>query len=184
LSMKNGDAFAKRFGGESGGDPDFFKITIRKWLNGEQGQDSVDFYLADYRFEDNSLDYIVQEWSYVNLESLGGVDSLEFSLSSSDVGAFGMNTPAFFCIDDIRVGMISSNNEIDKANIDLKITPNPATHFISIDPKYESVLIYNTSGQLIHREEKELNRIDISHLKNGLYYIKTRNGSSQSFLKF
>jgi len=34
LSMRDGDAFAKRFGGETGDDPDFFKVTIKKYLEG------------------------------------------------------------------------------------------------------------------------------------------------------
>jgi len=61
--------------------------------------DSVNFYLADYRFADNDSDYIVNSWKYVDLSTLGGVDTYEFDLSSSDTGAFGMNTPAYFCMD-------------------------------------------------------------------------------------
>ena len=48
LSMLNGDAYAKKFGGVSGNDPDWFKLTIRKWYNGILANDSVTFYLADY----------------------------------------------------------------------------------------------------------------------------------------
>ncbi len=103
LSMKNGDAFAKKFGGEEGDEPDWFKLVI--WGTNEAGvsTDSVEFYLADYRFEDNSLDYIVSEWEWVELSHLGKVSELNFILLSSDVGEFGMNTPAFFCIDNITV---------------------------------------------------------------------------------
>ena len=63
---------------------------------------TVDFYLADYRFADNSKDYIVENWEYVDLSSLGVVKSLEFSLNSSDAGVFGMNTPAYFAMDDLN----------------------------------------------------------------------------------
>jgi hypothetical protein len=62
---------------------------------------TVDFYLADYRFVDNSEDYIVDTWQYVDLTSLGEVKNLEFTLSSSDVGDFGMSTPAYFALDTI-----------------------------------------------------------------------------------
>ena len=65
------------------------------------GTDSVDFYLADYRFADNSEDYIVKDWTFVSLEALGDVDSLLFSLTSTDNDSmFGMNTPAYFCMDN------------------------------------------------------------------------------------
>ena len=64
---------------------------------------SVDFYLADYRYADSSQDYIVNAWEYIDLSSLGSVDELSFSLSSSDNGSFGMNTPNYFAIDNIGV---------------------------------------------------------------------------------
>jgi hypothetical protein len=100
-SMLNGDAFAKKFGGESGNDQDWFMLTITgKDVEGVV-TGTVDFYLADYRFVDNDADYIVNTWQYVDLTSLGAVKSLEFSLSSSDVGDWGMNTPAYFAVDTL-----------------------------------------------------------------------------------
>ena len=62
---------------------------------------TVDFYLADYRFENNGDDYLIQDWTWVDLTGLGAATQLEFDLDSSDVGQFGMNTPAYFAIDDI-----------------------------------------------------------------------------------
>ena len=100
-SMVNGDAYAKKFGGMSGDDADWFLLTITgKDVDGA-ATGSVDFYLADYRFEDNSQDYIINTWEYVDLTGLGTVKSLEFGLSSSDVGDFGMNTPAYFAMDSV-----------------------------------------------------------------------------------
>jgi len=99
-SMLNGDAFAKKFGGD-GDDEDWFLLTITGKDDSKAVTDSVDFYLADYRFADNSLDYIVDTWNYVDLSSLGVVKSLEFTLNSSDIGSWGMNTPASFIIDNI-----------------------------------------------------------------------------------
>ena len=100
-SMLDGDAFAKKFGGVSGDDEDWFLLTIsgKDVVGATTG--TVGFYLADYRFEDNSQDYIVNTWEYVELGSLGVVKSVEFSLSSSDVGEWGMNTPAYFAMDTI-----------------------------------------------------------------------------------
>jgi hypothetical protein len=103
-SMLNGDDFAKKFGGESGDDPDWYKLTITgKDVDGNS-VGAVDFYLADYRFEDNAEDYIVDTWKYVDLTPLGQVMSLEFTLSSSDTGDFGMNTPGYFAIDTVTYG--------------------------------------------------------------------------------
>lgn len=100
-SMLNGDAYAKKFGGTSGDEEDWFRLTIIGKDTGGSEVGSIDFYLADYRFADDSQDYIVNTWEYVDLMDLGTVKSLEFSLSSSDVGGFGMNTPAYFSMDTI-----------------------------------------------------------------------------------
>ncbi len=100
-SMLYGDMFAKKFGGAGGNDADWFLLTI----TGKDATGAVTgtkpFYLADYTFSDGSMDYIVNDWQFVNLASLGQVKTLEFTLSSSDTGSWGMNTPAYFAIDTI-----------------------------------------------------------------------------------
>lgn len=100
-SMRDGDAFAKQFGGASGTDPDYFRLTI-EGLDGVGGVVGViEFYLADFRFDDPALDYIVDAWTEVDLTPLLDASELSFTLDSSDVGDFGMNTPAYFAIDNL-----------------------------------------------------------------------------------
>ncbi len=65
--------------------------------------DTIEYYLADYRFDESEKDYIIKTWQWVDLSSLGKVDSLMFGLESSDNGDWGMNTPAYFCMDDLTV---------------------------------------------------------------------------------
>ncbi|MBU1517814.1 MAG: DUF4465 domain-containing protein [Planctomycetes bacterium] len=101
LDMLYGSGFSKKFGGADGSDEDWFKLTITGKDVSELITDTVDFYLADYRFADNGNDYIVDSWEYVDLSLLGVVKTLEFSLSSSDVGEDGMNTPAYFAMDTV-----------------------------------------------------------------------------------
>ena len=103
LDMLNGSGFSKKFGGDSGNDADWFKMTIEGFDASSASQGSVDFYLADYRFADNGLDYIIDDWTFVDLSGLGSnVSSIQFSLSSSDNGTWGMNTPAYFAIDELE----------------------------------------------------------------------------------
>jgi hypothetical protein len=106
LSMKNGDSFAKKFGGPTGNDPDFFRLTIQGFGAGGAPTGTVNFYLADYRFADNSQDYIVSRWTAVYLTPLGAATRLTFGLSSSDNGPFGMNTPAYFALDNLTVAPV------------------------------------------------------------------------------
>ena len=105
-SMRDGDGFAKKFGGAAGLDPDFLRLTIAGFDTAGAATGSVDFLLADYRFADSASDYIVDDWTFVNLASLGPVASLRFALASSDNGAFGMNTPAYFAMDNLAVAAV------------------------------------------------------------------------------
>ncbi len=103
LDMLNGSSFSKKFGGATGNDADWLLLTItgKDFAGSITGY--VDFYLADYRFENSIDDYIVDSWEYINLSSLGSVKTLEFLLSSSDTGSYGMNTPAYFAMDNLII---------------------------------------------------------------------------------
>jgi len=101
LSMRDGDSFAKKFGGVSGNDPDWFLLTVTGQDIDKNVVGTVEVYLADYRSTDNSQDYILEEWTNVDLSSLTGSRRLEFGLTSSDNGDFGMNTPAYFAVDNV-----------------------------------------------------------------------------------
>jgi CSLREA domain-containing protein len=103
LSMLNGDGFAKQFGGTDGNDKDWFLLTITGYDGDENYVNQVEFYLADYRFVDNYQDYIVDTWTTVDLSSLQGSVYLEFNFTSSDINAWGMNTPAYCAIDNLAL---------------------------------------------------------------------------------
>lgn len=100
LSMAYGDAFGgKKFGGPTGNDPDWFKLTITGSDSAGHATGSVDFYLADFRNPDDP--YIINHWTWRNLSRLGtNVRTLGFRLASSDTGSFGFYTPSYFAIDD------------------------------------------------------------------------------------
>jgi Domain of unknown function (DUF4465)/Secretion system C-terminal sorting domain len=177
LSMKNGDSFAKKFGGISGNDKDYFYVTIKAWYQGQLSVDSIDFYLADYRFDDKGKDYIIRKWTAVDLTSLGNIDSLLFVLHSSDVGDFGINTPTYFCLDNIRF-----NTEVATADvtpIEVVLTPNPTLDFIKIQSsaKGESdYVVYNLYGAIVSAGKATANTIDMTLLKSGTYIVKITNG--------
>lgn len=101
LSMRDGDAFSKRFGGPTGSDPDFFRLLVEGIDDLGISTGIVELMLADYRFADAASDFIVDEWVFLDLSGLGAVRELRFGFESSDVGAFGINTPVYFAIDDL-----------------------------------------------------------------------------------
>lgn len=113
ISLRDGDSFSKKFGGSTGNDPDYFKVVItgRDTVNVPTG--SVEFYLADYRFANNADDYIVSQWTTVDLSSLGNqTHSIAFSFVSSDVttdsnGNFlYYNTPLYMAVDNISFTVV------------------------------------------------------------------------------
>ena len=97
FSMLNGDQFARKFG-----PGDYLRLDVRGYTGAEGTGTSVgevDFYLAD--FLGSNAD-IVNTWQTIDLSSLAGAGSLQFGLSSSDNDpTFGMNTPAYFAIDNL-----------------------------------------------------------------------------------
>ena len=128
-SMRDGDQFAKKFGGVSGDDADWFMLTVTGWLNGQAKNDTVNFMLADFTFADNSQDYILNEWTWLDLQILGNVDSLQFSLSSSDAGQWGMNTPAYFVLDNFTTADVANvapiaSNDAASTNYNTAVTIN------------------------------------------------------------
>ncbi|MFT5723590.1 MAG: hypothetical protein ACI9JN_000704 [Bacteroidia bacterium] len=122
LSMLNGDGFAKKFGGTDGNDADYFRVIAKGYIGSDSSESS--FYLADYRFTDNSKDYVVTNWTHWNLQHLGDVDSIVFRMESSDTGQYGMNTPAFFCLDNFNADSLESTYDISDIFFNNEIDPD------------------------------------------------------------
>jgi hypothetical protein len=75
---------------------DFLMLTITGLGSGGESLGSLDFLLADGA---NVLD----TWAWFDTSGLGEVHGLDFVLSSSDNGLFGMNTPAYFAVDSLSI---------------------------------------------------------------------------------
>ena len=186
LSMKNGDSFAKKFGdstnasgandGTNGND--WFKLTIYG-----TNSDSVEFYLADFRGSD-STDYIVKDWSYVDLSTLNpNSKSLTFKLSSSDTGRYGMNTPKYFCMDNFTYTTYVSVPEISENSI--SVFPNPTKDRFEVNFRNS---ITNGTYKLLDVTGREIVsaridgasslELDLSNQENGTYFIVISTGNS------
>lgn len=194
-SMLNGDFYGKQFGSplDANGDADgtngqdwFLLEIVGHKIDGTT--DTVEFYLADYRFANSSEDYIVDSWTMVNISSLGYINKLEFLLSSSDVGAFGMNTPAFFAIDDIQYTVTStaSIDEVKQSN-EVVVYPNPTNGHVNIVSQValSSIQIVDITGKVVYSNSvsSSFETIDLSSLPSGVYHIKTITSDGQSIKK-
>ena len=179
LSMQDGDAYAKKFGGAEGTDPDWFLLTIRGYENGNY-TDSVNFYLADFRSDDPQQDYILKSWGWVDLQPLGAVDSLTFELHSSDVGDYGMNTPAYFCMDnlnDITNGI--EPHATSSGTFTWSVFPNPVSDIVHVlGVKDAAIRVFDLSGRVIYQANSSTNtqNIHLSGSPKGMYLIQVRKG--------
>jgi hypothetical protein len=102
FTIKNGNQSCKKFGGVSGNDPDWFILTLTAINSDGNPVGTVELALADFRFTDNSIDYIANAWTNIDLSDFGFIKALKFEMSSSDSGPGGMNTPGYICIDNIK----------------------------------------------------------------------------------
>lgn len=194
MSMKNGDAFAKKFGGVTGNDKDSLVLSVYGYSGGILKNDTVHFFLADFRFSNNAFDYILKTWQWVDCSSLGAVDSIGFFMTSSDNGAWGMNTPAFFSIDNFTTGQgvgIAENSSQQNINL----FPNPASESINLHLSteksfYGTVNIFNSIGALVKTETIEFTsvenkyQIDIRDFNQGFYFIELIGDNKKQNIKF
>ncbi len=78
----------------------WLKLIVRGYLAGVKSTDSVSVTLADYT--NTASPVLVNNWKWTDLTSLGNVDSLTFDLISSDADpTWGINTPAYFAMDNL-----------------------------------------------------------------------------------
>jgi len=78
------------------------KVTFQGFNKaGKKVGTPIDYYLADFRTPDSPG--IITEWSKVDLSSMGKIHKLGFYMSGTDNGDWGINTPTYFCMDDIAV---------------------------------------------------------------------------------
>ena len=92
-AMKEGLPPARQFG-----QGDYLMLTITEPETGMK----VEYYLVDYRSENEADHYMLDTWQWVDLRPLGNVKNLQFVVSGSDSGDWGLNTPAYFCMDDFN----------------------------------------------------------------------------------
>lgn len=188
-TMKKGDGFTKKFGGTPNIQPDWFRLTIKGYLAGAPKPDSVNFYLADFRPLDSTKDYIVKDWTWVDMAPLGNVDSITFALNSTDtIGGFGMNNPAYFCMDNFETYETSSVGNTPAGHV-AKVYPNPATDLLYIellDDHISDVFVTDLAGRLLARMEPNGKTIalDTKNYIPGTYLLQLQGTNGTAFAKF
>lgn len=108
-AMTRGTSFSKKFG-----QGDWCKVIfhgMQEYINGQgelkyQETGTVEYYLADMRNGSEETWTVTNQWSMVNLEPLNAGGSLNYiyiTMESSDSGQWGMNNPAYFALDRLKI---------------------------------------------------------------------------------
>ncbi|MDR0364551.1 MAG: DUF4465 domain-containing protein [Bacteroidales bacterium] len=95
-SILNGDNFM----GDPFGKDDFYKIIFSA-ENSFGETNSIEYYLADYRAENEKDHYSIAEWQWIDLSSLGKVKNISISVDASRQNEWGITVPAYLCVDEI-----------------------------------------------------------------------------------
>lgn len=173
LDMLHGSGFSKKFGGEDGTDPDFFRLLVRSENNNGEVSKTDTIYLADYRFSDDSKDYILDKWVDAKIEAC---DKVTFELQSSDVGMWGMNTPAYFCL-DLKQFEAASISDI-KEDLVVSLYPNPTRGYINLksEEPIENVKVFSLEGKEIENTGMTILRtnaeFNVRNVNSGVYFVQ------------
>jgi len=116
------------------------------------------------------------------------LDSLTFELHSSDVGAYGMNTPAYFCLDNLNdiTNSVSTLSAGTNA-INVKLYPNPVANTLYVRGVKDAMInIYDISGRKVFETNSvaETVRLNVSAYPKGIYMMLIRKGQTFVTKKF
>lgn len=95
-SIVNGDSYAKPFT-----DGSYLKVLLTG-THADGSVVTVEHYLADYTQASAADHYYLDTWQWVDLRSLGRVVKVDFTIDGSDKSGGYLNTPAYFCLDDLN----------------------------------------------------------------------------------
>ena len=96
-AIVNGDGMSKPAGGFGKGD--YFKLVVTAEKS-DGTTATLDYYLADYRPENEADRYHLDTWQWVDLRSFGAVKKLTFGFEGTKKNEYGLTTPTYFCLDD------------------------------------------------------------------------------------
>ena len=152
---------------------DWFKLIAHGVNENAEETGTVEYYLADYQSENADEWTLNDSWEWVDLSSLGEVASIYFTMESSDIGAYGMNTPAYFCLDKLTVSTEGAAVE-SVASISTKAYYDRSAGCVRVHTSAPAeVSVYSVSGACVAQQAVEAEAaIDLSAVPSGVYIVR------------
>jgi hypothetical protein len=126
----------------------------------------------------------LKDWEMAEIVSC---DRVDFELQSSDVGQFGMNTPAYFCLSLAQ----DLTNAIDNQSLaQLNVYPNPANNILNVhsDAPIQSVELIAMDGRVVANSNQRIlsnnYSMDVSSFVPGIYFAKVYTSNGTVISKF
>lgn len=165
-SILYGDGYARAFT-----EGDKLTLTVHG-VDADDNEKSLDITLASFN---NGELTATTGWKYVDLSELGVVEELYFTMSSTDSGQWGMNTPGYFCLDKLMVkeATISSIFSIESMEKKGSILYNRETKTITL-PENSFAMVYDSTGRLI-LTSSDTKTFSVNDLASGIYVVKSGN---------
>jgi len=114
-------------------------------------------------------------------------DRVDFELQSSDIGTWGINTPAYFCLSLAQQELMSVE---DYAISSIQLYPNPTQQTLNIQAhsNIQRIELFSLSGLIIQEMNcttvSSFYKMDVSNLNRGLYYARVYTNDGMSVSKF
>lgn len=122
------------------------------------------------------------QWSLNNSNGNPGLNQLK----AVNFYAFGPSqSNGDYYIDDFEIINSTGVSVSELVEPTVKVFPNPANEFIQIDLSgfnNPTITLYGIDGRIIDRfmtNQGALNRINVSHLSNGVYFIEVMSGNER-----
>lgn len=167
-SVENGDGFSRAFT-----EGDCLKVIIHG-TGVDDSDRQVEAVLASFTNGDLTVS---RGWKYVDLTPLGEVQDMWFSMSTTDVGNYGDNTPTYFALDKLQVRKAESVEARALEAAANAIRYDRQQNVVTIS-NGDFAALYDTDGRLVMSSELSEGQrsFSIDHLDRGIYIVKCAAG--------
>ncbi len=182
--------------------PSFSKLIKMNYVDFDGSLQSTNYLISvnyDAKMEmwlidDLNKNDFSNEYSSIDIDGKG--ESFDYSFSNNEGSYYSSNfvvAPSLKTdytpnntINYIKFVTLVSVDKKQKAS-DVQIFPNPAKNFITIKTDYDNfnIKIYNNLGNclLSTKSYNNLSNIDLSNIKDGIYYVEISNSSHRNYNK-
>ncbi|MCF0206414.1 MAG: DUF4465 domain-containing protein, partial [Bacteroidales bacterium] len=155
----------------------YFNLQISAYAEGSL-VDSREVVMADFA---NGNSYKMTDWTFVDLSWINAADSLTFIILSDDSGDYGINTPAYFCMDNFGAennGETPVNQFVNTKESLNTFVDNCGNLVVSADDVIGSVSVYDLSGRLVASVDVNANYAVLPFDYKGMFVVSARTSKT------